>query len=227
MKISPWHDIPLYVKDVIRTTSPDEPLNKYNFICEIPKWTRAKFEVATKETFNPIKQDVEKGALRFYKHGDMLFNYGAFPQTWESTTHSFVFTDEEGGEAYPGDNDPVDAIEIGTRQLKTGSVTPVKVLGTLGMIDEGEMDWKVICINTTDPLAMFTNDISDVANHMPGALECLRSWLRDYKICTGKPQNKFACEGNYFGRKYAQDVIAECHNHWRNFHLIHQKTEAA
>eukprot|EP00755_Sulcionema_specki_P019552 Sspe_Gene.69781::Locus_41149_Transcript_1_1_Confidence_1.000_Length_825::g.69781::m.69781 len=36
-KISPWHDIPLYVKDVIRTQPPEQPLNKYNFICEIPK----------------------------------------------------------------------------------------------------------------------------------------------------------------------------------------------
>ena len=50
------------------------------FVCEIPKWTRKKYEIATGETMNPIKQDVKNGVLRDYKWGDMLFNYGAFPQ---------------------------------------------------------------------------------------------------------------------------------------------------
>eukprot|EP01059_Diplonema_ambulator_P001687 TRINITY_DN11429_c0_g1_i4.p1 TRINITY_DN11429_c0_g1~~TRINITY_DN11429_c0_g1_i4.p1 ORF type:complete len:395 (+),score=133.13 TRINITY_DN11429_c0_g1_i4:58-1242(+) len=225
-KISPWHDIPLFIKDVIRTQSPGTPLNKYNFICEIPKWTRAKYEIATIEPYNPVKQDVSNGVLRFYKHGDMLFNYGALPQTWESTEHSFVFQEGDGEVAYKGDNDPIDVIEIGTQQLQTGSVTPIKVLGILGMIDDGEMDWKVIAISITDPLATFMEDIPDVARHMPGALECIRTWLRDYKICHGKPQNKFAMNGQYFSREYAQRVIKDCHNHWRNFHLIHERTQA-
>ena len=55
-QISPWHDIPL--------RNPD---TSYNFICEIPKWTRAKFEIATDEPFNPIKQDTRNGVLRDYK----------------------------------------------------------------------------------------------------------------------------------------------------------------
>lgn len=44
---------------------------------------RAKFECATGELYNPIKQDTQHGKLRYYKHGDMMFNYGFFPQTWE------------------------------------------------------------------------------------------------------------------------------------------------
>ena len=45
--ISPWHDIPL--KDG----------NLYNFINEIPKYTKAKMEVSTKESSNPIAQDIK------------------------------------------------------------------------------------------------------------------------------------------------------------------------
>ena len=33
--------------------------------------------------YNPIIQDIKDGKLRYYQYGDMLFNYGAFPQTWE------------------------------------------------------------------------------------------------------------------------------------------------
>ncbi|KAJ9444115.1 putative inorganic pyrophosphatase 1 [Diplonema papillatum] len=224
-QISPWHDIPLHIKNVVRTEAEDHPLNKYNFICEIPKWTRAKFEIATIEPYNPIKQDVSAGALRFYKHGDMLFNYGALPQTWESIDHSFDILSGEKTVSYKGDNDPVDVIEIGTQQLATGSVTAVKVLGILGMIDAGEMDWKVIAISISDPLAMFMDDIGDVLRYMPGALECLRTWLRDYKICTGGKQNEFVCGGEYLDRERAQEVIEACHNHWRNFHLVQERKE--
>lgn len=45
LPISPWHDIPLMNAD-----------GTFNFICEIPKWSRRKFEVATGEVYNPIKQ---------------------------------------------------------------------------------------------------------------------------------------------------------------------------
>lgn len=44
-------------------------------------------------------------------------------------------------------------VEIGSRLAACGEVYPVKVLGVLGMIDEGEMDWKVIAIASSDPLA--------------------------------------------------------------------------
>ena len=42
-----------------------------------------------------------------------------------------------------GDNDPVDVVEIGEAECAMGSVTPVKPLGVLAMIDDGELDWKV------------------------------------------------------------------------------------
>ncbi len=41
-----------------------------------------------------------------------------------------------------GDNDPVDVVEIGSRQLEQGGVYPVKPLGVYAMIDDGELDWK-------------------------------------------------------------------------------------
>ena len=88
-RLSPWHDIPL-----------KNPDGSYNFVCEIPKWTRKKYEIATGEIMNPIKQDVKNGVLREYKWGDMLFNYGAFPQTWEDPNH--VSSDT----GCPGDNVP-------------------------------------------------------------------------------------------------------------------------
>mmetsp|Transcript_81629 Transcript_81629/g.95200 ORF Transcript_81629/g.95200 Transcript_81629/m.95200 type:complete len:391 (+) Transcript_81629:69-1241(+) len=212
-QVSPWHDIPYAVRDFCRTTPESVPTNRYNFICEIPKWTRAKFEIATGEVFNPIKQDMKNGVPRFYKHGDMMWNYGAFPQTWESTDCVF----EEG---VKGDNDPLDAIEIGMTQLATGTVAPVKILGVLGMIDDGQMDWKVICISHGDPVAKFLDDIHDVPKFLPGLLEALREWLRTYKICQGGVENRFAFGGEYQDQKFAHKIVEDSHLMWLNLRKI-------
>lgn len=61
-----------------------------------------------------------------------------------------------------GDNDPVDVVEIGSEQLAMGGVYPVKPLGVYAMIDEGEVDWKVIAIKADDPKAASVNDVADV-----------------------------------------------------------------
>jgi len=200
--ISPWHDIPLKGKvyvvtyrwidcglacllyfDVCRSDG-----EYFNFVNEIPKNTKAKMEVSTKEQFNPIAQgnhgcsvivkqsltavnllvvdrpaDIKKGKLRDY-HGPIFWNYGCLPQTWEDPN---VLNPDVNCK---GDNDPVDVVEIGSKTLPTGTVTKVKVLGILAMIDDGELDWKVIAIDAADPLASSLNDIVDVEKNLPGVV---------------------------------------------------------
>lgn len=47
----------------------------------------------------------------------------------------------------------------------------MKPLGVYAMIDDGELDWKVIAINTADPKAALVNDVADVEKHFPGQLQ--------------------------------------------------------
>jgi inorganic pyrophosphatase len=61
----------------------------------------------------------------------------------------------------------VDVVEIGGKQLTSGSVYRVKPLGAYAMIDEGELDWKIICICVNDPLADKLHDIEDVERYSP------------------------------------------------------------
>ena len=197
-RISPWHDVPLKNAD-----------GSFNFICEIPKETKAKMEVATDEKLTPIKQDTKKGKLRDYPY-NINWNYGMLPQTWEDPQHVHPTMNVKG------DNDPVDVVEIGSTQLEMGSVTPVKPLGVYAMIDEGELDWKVICISTSDPKASDINDVADVEKHMPGELEKIRVWFRDYKTPDGKPQNMFGLDDKCMPSAYAKDVIEETHEFYNS-----------
>ncbi len=175
---------------------------------QIPKWTRAKYEIATAEAGNPIKQDEKGGVLRDYKWGDMLFNYGCLPQTWEDPAHADADT------RCRGDNDPLDAVEFGYRAMGTGACAPVKVLGVLAMIDDGEADWKLLVLRADDPLAARCDDVADLERELPGAVPALREWLRVYKRAEGKPLNAFALDERAMGRDYAARVIAATHDAW-------------
>ena len=119
-------------------------------------------------------------------------------------------TNKEAGNV-AGDNDPVDVVEIGSAALATGSVTAVKALGVYAMIDDGELDWKVIAIAASDPKASQVNDVADVERVFPGELEKIRVWFRDYKTPDGKPQNKFGYADKCLDKKFTTGVIAETH----------------
>lgn len=209
--VSPFHDIPLYA---------NEQQTVLNMIVEVPRWSNAKMEICKEETLNPIKQDTKKGKLRFvrncFPHKGYLWNYGAFPQTWEDPNVTHPETKAKG------DNDPLDVCEIGELVAKPGEVIQVKILGVMALLDEGETDWKIIVINVQDPLAPKLNDIEDVERHLPGLLRATNEWFRIYKIPDGKPENQFAFSGECKNKKYATDIVRECAEAWER--LITGKT---
>lgn len=116
---------------------------------------------------------MKKGKVRYY-HGPIFWNYGCLPQTWEDPNvkgddqvlcNNFFeargqvcFYRVQVNGAF-GDNDPLDVVEVGSASLEMGSVTPIKPLGVLSMIDDGELDWKLIAINANDPKAAEINDV--------------------------------------------------------------------
>ncbi|CAN7993420.1 unnamed protein product [Ixodes hexagonus] len=202
--ISPFHDIPMFA---------DQAKRVYNMVVEVPRWTNAKMEIATKEPLNPIKQDTKKNKLRYvsncFPHHGYIWNYGAIPQTWEDPSHVDNITNCKG------DNDPIDICEIGFRVAKRGEVLQVKVLGVMALVDEGETDWKLLAIDVRDPLANELNDVSDIEKHMPGLLKATTEWFRIYKIPDGKPENQFAFNGEAKNREFAEKIIAETHTYWK------------
>jgi len=202
--VSPFHDIPLFA---------DQNNGILNMVVEVPRWTNAKMEISKDEFMNPIKQDIKKGRLRFvrncFPHHGYIWNYGAFPQTWEDPSQTHIETKAKG------DNDPLDVCEIGEQVGYTGQVKQVKVLGIMALLDEGETDWKVIVVDINDPLASKLNDIEDVERHLPGLIRATNEWFRIYKIPDGKPENTFAFSGEAKNKKYATEIIHECHEAWR------------
>ena len=210
--VSPFHDIPLF-------TNADR--TEFNMVVEIPRWTNAKMEISTSKKLNPLVQDVKKGKLRYvdnvFPFNGYIWNYGALPQTWEDPNVEVL-------DGCKGDNDPLDVCELGSKVHKRGAVVRVKALGVLGLIDEGETDWKVMVVDVEDPLAEKLNSLEDIERVMPGYLEATRRWFKVYKMPQGKDANAFAFGGEFKDRDYAHSVIQGTHKHWQD--LVGMTVEA-
>jgi len=203
-RISPWHDIPFRVSE-----------DTFRFVVEIPKGTNAKIEIDCTDDSNknPLKQDIKKDKLRFVADVNGFkgypWNYGAIPQTWEDPNVKYEPTGTFG------DRDPLDAVDISSKQHERGDVKTIKVLGVYLLIDEGETDWKIVGIDVDDPESAKFNELEDVEKARPGYLKALHDWFRDYKIPDGKPPNTFAWGGEGKSKKFALEVVEEAHKQWR------------
>lgn len=194
--MSPWHAIPLFAgNDTVR------------FVAEIPKNTSAKYEAQTSLPYNPIKQDIKNGHLRFYAQ-DIPWNYGFLPQTWEDSMRA----DPETGTI--GDNDPVDVLEIGSQAAETGGVYDVRIVGAYQLIDDGETDWKLLAIRLDDPLAESIYDLESLEETLPGELDRIFTWFRTYKIPDGDLPGEFGNNGEPVDVAGAWAVIEETHDFW-------------
>jgi nucleosome-remodeling factor subunit len=52
----------------------------------------------------------------------------------------------------------------------------------------------------------------------PGLIKATLEWFRIYKIPDGKPENKFAFNGEAKNRDFATHVVEETHKFWRTLH---------
>mmetsp|Transcript_9610 Transcript_9610/g.23954 ORF Transcript_9610/g.23954 Transcript_9610/m.23954 type:complete len:356 (-) Transcript_9610:129-1196(-) len=185
--ISYWHDIPAFAKQA----ADGEPLI-VNFVAEIPKGEIGKLEIIKEIEGNPIKfdrKDVKNMAgevlyerPRFVAYGASPYTYGAIPQTWENSLEADPVT------GITGDNDPIDAYDIGSAVAETGAVYQAKVLGALGLIDDDETDWKVIVINANDPDAAKYDSVEDLPEEVK---ERVFTYVRDKPTAVGDPPSVF------------------------------------
>ena len=97
-----------------------------NVIVEIPKGSSNKYEYDS--ATHQIKLDRVLYGANFYPG-----EYGFVPETLD------------------WDGDPLDIISLSTYPTFPGCAIPIRVLGTLQMIDEGDIDTKLIGVIANDP----------------------------------------------------------------------------
>lgn len=124
-----------------------------NAVIEIKKGSKGKYEL-----------DKESGLLKLDRvlYGAVHYpaNYGFIPQT------------------YCDDKDPLDILVLCSVEIEALSLVDAKVVGVLTMIDQGEMDDKIIAVALKDPSVNYINDISEMPKHI---LNEVHQFFEDYK----------------------------------------------
>ncbi|MCL4113926.1 UNVERIFIED_CONTAM: hypothetical protein GTU68_057001 [Idotea baltica] len=145
---NPWHKVHYGAK------APEV----VNGIIEIPKNTRAKYEL-----------DKESGLLRLDR---VLFsamyypaNYGFIPQT------------------YCDDKDPLDILILSQINIVPMCVVSARVIGVMRMLDGGELDDKIIAVAENDISVNHITDALELPEHF--FIE-LRNFFEDYKKLENK-----------------------------------------
>ena len=127
----PWHEVSIG----------KNPPEKVNAIIEIPRGSRAKYEVDKESGL--IKLDRVIFASMYYP-----LNYGFIPQTM--------------GE----DHDPLDIVVLTQVSVVPLCLIPSKVIGVMQMVDRGEADDKIIAVAADDPSVSHINDVSDLPEYL-------------------------------------------------------------
>jgi len=207
--ISPWHHIPM---------RPKSDLAIVNVVVEIPQGTRAKYEMNKKRSCNPLVQDVKNGEYRGFSYGEIPYNYGFVPQTWEDPSHQVLYNSTH----HSGDNDPLDAFVVSGTRLRPGEVVAARVLGSFPMLDSGEMDHKLLVVNVADPEFGECKSLLELKRKDSKVIRKIVDWLFDYKspdknIIIGCEINRRSqCQP--VDQDLALSTINETHQHWEALH---------
>ena len=151
--------------DYANDIDPISSSGNVNVVIEIPSGTHNKFEVS-KET-GQIVQDVENGLPRKIKYIGYPGNYGMIPRT--------LLPINDGG-----DGDPLDVIVLG-EQLQKGSIVEIKLIGILKMLDNGEIDDKLIAVRVNNSIFSSVTSFNELKKSYQGVIEILEIWFTNYK----------------------------------------------
>ncbi len=144
----PWHDVAVG----------NAPPSVVNAIIEIPKGSRAKYEVDKDSGL--IKLDrVLRGSVMYPLH------YGIIPQT--------LFDD----------GDPLDIMVLMQVTVVPLTLVSCRVIGVMRMIDQGVEDDKILAVAENDPSVFDIFDISDVSESLKSEL---KDFFENYTVLEGK-----------------------------------------
>jgi len=146
-------------------------------LIEISKGSRTKYEI-----------DKPTGLLKLdrviYSSFHYPVNYGFIPQTLGL------------------DNDPLDILVLCSQSIEPLCLVEATVIGNMQMIDNGEVDDKIIAVASKDPSVNHIKEVNELPKHF---ISELRNYFEQYKVL----ENKQVQIDNFQDKEAAYAVINE------------------
>lgn len=143
------------------------PPEELNVIIETPRGSRNKYEIS--KQFGGVILDRVLHSSVFYP-----VEYGAVPRTLYD------------------DGDPLDAMVLVTQPTVPGIVLSARPIGLMKMIDQGDLDNKILMVATKDPYYRGIKTYSDLPDHL---LDEILNFFQTYKILEKKKTEVTGWEG--------------------------------
>ncbi len=164
----------------------DKAPETVNALIEIPQGSRSKYEV-----------DKDTGLLRLdrviYSSFQYPVNYGFIPQTLGQ------------------DGDPLDILVLCSQSIHSLCLVEARVIGNMQMIDQGQMDDKIIAVAARDPSVNHISRMEELPQHF--LLE-LKNFFEQYKVL----ENKKVAIDNFQDQFIACRIITEAINRYKEFY---------
>jgi inorganic pyrophosphatase len=137
----------------------------FNAVIEIPAGTNTKYEYSPSQ--NEFVIDIENGRERVIDFLPYPGNYGFIPSTLSKS--------DEGG-----DGDALDVFVL-SESVTTGTVVEIVPIALLKLIDDGEMDFKVIGIPLEERNRIIkATTYAELTENYPRLLLIISEWFLNY-----------------------------------------------
>lgn len=129
-----------------------------NALIEIPQGSKSKYEIDKKTGLLKLDRVI-------YSSFHYPVNYGFIPQTLGQ------------------DNDPLDILVICSESIQPLCLVEATVIGNMQMIDNGEIDDKIIAVASKDPAVNYISNVNELPQHF---IAVLRNYFEQYKVLENK-----------------------------------------
>lgn len=160
-----------YTQPVLSASAGPQAENEWLAIVEIPAGTRDKWQLS-KQQPELLEWEFANQQPRRIAYLGYPANYGALPQTLAA-------------KADGGDGDPLDVLILGD-PLPRGSQLPVRIIGRMRMLDNGEQDDKYLAVLSTEETFGHLRSVTQLQREFPSVTAILQLWFSHYKGTAGQ-----------------------------------------
>lgn len=122
-----------------------------------------------------------------------------------------LFEDEKNEKSFTlnYDGDSLDVLVIGD-ELSANCIVPIRIIGALEMVDDGERDDKLVGVVSVDKRLDHIQNIDDLNSQI---LAEIKLFIQNYKVL----DNKFVSLGKWLNKAGAQKILKNCQQLYQKF----------